>query len=183
MEIKKYLLIFFLFLLTIPIIEAEKKQIPIGDDSVSLYKKPNAMKYFIAESSPIYILSDTDFILYGFSGNGSTNSPFLIQNLEIITEDDFGILIANTTLNFRISDCIVSANIMSIYLYNNSGVFSSITNNHCSNSNIYGMHILLCPNITISNNTCANTEAGIGVFFSNYSKITSNICYRKPAPL
>ncbi len=132
---------------------------------------------FKIASSPILIGSDDDFLSYGLPGNGSETNPFLIQNLEIETDSDFGIFIRDTTLNFVIFNCSVSASATSIHLFNNTGSYSSINNNHFTNSAIYGIYVFLCPNLTISNNTCAYTQAGIGVFYSNYSKIVNNLCY------
>ncbi len=128
-------------------------------------------------SSPILIDSDDDFLSYGFPGNGSETNPFLIQNLEIDTTSDAGIIIRDTTKNFAIQNCVITATFVGIYLVNNTGQILDINNNHCINTEVWGIYTYFCSNLNISENTCAYNQGGIGVFISNDSVISNNLCY------
>ena len=63
------------------------------------------IKNSLTSHDPIVIMSDSDFISLGFSGNGDSNSPYLISGMKI--EDDtstYGIYVSGTTKFFRITD-------------------------------------------------------------------------------
>ena len=127
--------------------------------------------------SPIFIDSDTDFISYGFPGNGSEQNPYLIQNLNIDTSSDVGMVIVNTTKSFIVQNCNITAIITCLHLGNNSGIFTKVCNNNLYNSQYYGIYSYLCPNISISDNRCYNNDIGLGVFFSDNSQISENFCF------
>ncbi len=65
----------------------------------------------------IVILNDRDYkSLYGFSGDGSENNPFLIENLHINTTKTYGIYIRNSKNFFLIRNCTIHASRNTIYV-------------------------------------------------------------------
>jgi len=139
--------------------------------------KINMYNFELDSDSPIFIDSDTDFISFGFPGNGSEENPYLIQNLDIDTLTNFGLVIVNTTKSFVVQNCNISAIVTSIHLQNNTGILTKVYHNNLFNGDYYGVYSFMCPDIEIINNTCYNNEAGIGVFFSENELISKNYCY------
>jgi len=141
------------------------------------YKEFNLYNLEPNSDSPIIIDSDSDFISYSFPGNGSEQAPYLIQNLDIETASDVGIVIVNTTKNFIVQDCSITAKFIGLYLNNNSGFFQEIYNNTLNNIQYYGIYAFLCPNVKISDNRCFSNNIGLAIFFSDNCYITENFCY------
>jgi parallel beta-helix repeat protein len=61
------------------------------------------------ESSPFEIIGNEDFTDQGWPGNGTADSPFLIENLNITTSNSTGIRIVNVTVHFVIFRCLLVA--------------------------------------------------------------------------
>ncbi len=59
-------------------------------------------------SDPILIQSDADFETQGWSGNGTQDDPYMISGLSITADDVDCIKISDTTVFFKITDCLVS---------------------------------------------------------------------------
>ena len=137
----------------------------------------NLYNFNLDSDPPILIDSDADFITYGFPCNGSEQDPYLIQNFNIDTSSDVGMVIADTTKNFIVQNCSITAKLIGLYLNNNSGVMQEINNNELKNNQYYGMYVYLCPHVKISENRCFNNDVGLAVFFSDNSYITKNFCY------
>lgn len=66
----------------------------------------------------LVIHSDSDFITHGFSGNGSSSNPYIIENLNLDANLTYGIYINDTTKHFIIKNCNISHYVYGIYLYN-----------------------------------------------------------------
>ena len=126
----------------------------------------------------IFINNDNNFTDYGFSGVGSENSPYIIENLNITTTIEYGIEIVNTTKHFVIRNCYVDAFQRGIKIINSSDYTATIRNNICPNNNFAGIHIEDSNYVIVSNNTCTDTlaEGGIAIFDSSYVNVTDNIC-------
>ena len=58
--------------------------------------------------APINITVNSDFVNQGFSGAGSSSDPYLIENLEINTEEN-GIDISGVTAHFVIQNCYIDS--------------------------------------------------------------------------
>ena len=69
----------------------------------------------LIDHPPIIIWNDNDFLSYNFSGDGSKNNPFMIQNLNITTDSNNGIYISGTTKYFTIKNCYIDAKYDGIY--------------------------------------------------------------------
>ena len=79
----------------------------------------NYMKFFV-DHEPIVILNDTAFTLYGFEGEGTSESPYIIENLHI---ESFGFLtssihVESTTAHFIIRNCYLEHEYTGITLNN-----------------------------------------------------------------
>lgn len=131
-------------------------------------------------SNPIIIWNNDDFINYGFSGEGSKENPYLIENLEIITEYIYGINIKNTDKYFVIRNCYVDASEIGIYLDNIANETAIIIENICTDNEI-GIKVSDSDEISITKNECLENDyyagAGIVVLNSNRCNLTQNYCY------
>ena len=79
----------------------------------------------------IVILNDRDFkTKYDFSGDGSENNPYLIEDLEISTTHTYGIFITNTKKFYTIRNCSIDAENSAIYIKNSADRTCTIINNH-----------------------------------------------------
>jgi parallel beta-helix repeat protein len=76
---------------------------------------------------PISIIEDHDFISQGWSGKGTIDEPYVLENLEIQCDDMTGIFIANTTAFFTISNCRLVASNRSAFW------FANVTNGEVKN--------------------------------------------------
>lgn len=156
--------------------------------------KPFIIKYktsTLTESNPITISSDNDLITqantYGWTGTGSINDPYVIENLQIINNSDsiYGIsvsglsskhlLIKNnyiemTGLSSRGISLSYVDNLVSIYnntLFNNTqyaiyltGAYNNVTNNLISD-NYYGIYLSVSSYNSITSNRIENNDYGI----------------------
>ncbi|MFX0055516.1 MAG: nitrous oxide reductase family maturation protein NosD [Candidatus Hermodarchaeota archaeon] len=132
--------------------------------------------------SPITITSDQNFTdtaqAEGWPGNGSAQSPFIIDSLEIDHGGPTGhcIYIRDTRVNFTISGChLTGADLGSgILLYNVS--YAEISKNNCS-TNMNGIWLDSgSSHNSIINNTCKFNEEGIRDFSGHHNTIEDNIC-------
>jgi parallel beta-helix repeat protein len=84
--------------------------------------KPASLQY--VPRNPIQIVSDDDFDLFGFTGNGSEDSPYLIENFMIETNStpgfQEGISISGTASHFIIRNCFIRGNVVGIFLVDTS---------------------------------------------------------------
>lgn len=150
---------------------------------------------------PIHIYDNYDFITYGFPGNGTPESPYIIENLEItidIQAED-GISIDGVSRSFIIQNCVIDAtredisisfidsphviirnNICkdSFYgIYLNSVENYQIENNTCSQNSINGIYLQSCSNISIYNNTIFDSDIGLEIQSSDNCVITDSLFF------
>ena len=154
--------------------------------------------------APIIIDSDSEFALMaaseGWSGNGSVENPWIIDNYEI---DGGGlnncISIRNTTVYFTVKDCYLhdSNNNLELFsvqngtLENNTlrnawnGILISDTfnvlvkNNKALSGYLWGITITSSRNIMLSNNTASNGHGGIRLLScSTNNTINNNIAQK-----
>lgn len=147
---------------------------------------------------PIIILRDEDFENYYFPGNGTENNPYLIENYNITTSEDYGIYISSTTKYFIIRNCYLEANNTGIFINNiayrtakiinnvcnnqHYGIFLdstsgiSISSNICKNNSISGIYMDDCTDTILINNICNNDYHGMYLIDSHYAALTNNTC-------
>ena len=131
--------------------------------------------------SPISINSDTDFLTYSFSGDGTPTNPYLIESFNISSTgpSSMAIDIKNTNAYFVIQECIVYSEFIGIGLNNVAPNTSQVLNNKIIGTSGDGGAILLASmqNSTIENNTCTNFMQGIHLNYVGHCKIIDNYIY------
>jgi parallel beta-helix repeat protein len=132
---------------------------------------------------PIVINGDANFsdtaLVEGWTGDGSSGSPYIIENLEI----DLGftptaaISITGTQAHFIIRQCYLTGPLATpsygVHLDNVAN--GRIDNTHCSGFST-GINITGCDSITASYNNCSYNSNGIYIISSNSSTVFNNIC-------
>lgn len=130
---------------------------------------------------PIEIDSDEDFENYNFSGTGTEEDPFLIENLKITrrNNDDYetAIKITSTTKHFIIRNCKIKNYHSAIYLYYTGIRTVQITNNHIEDCHGTAIYSNSGHNIVISGNTVINCNYGITINTCYNSTIENNLLY------
>lgn len=128
-------------------------------------------------SNGVDIQNDTAFTLYGFPGDGSLATPYLIENLTISTNNkSIAISITNTAMNFIIKNCtITSAFPYAIYISSVTASLIHIQNNTISKTNSTAIWLVNTNNVFIQNNILSNNNAGIFQVYSNNTIISQNI--------
>ncbi|MCE7749110.1 MAG: hypothetical protein GPJ51_11975 [Candidatus Heimdallarchaeota archaeon] len=122
----------------------------------------------LSSISYIYINEDSDFIDYGFPGNGTHSDPYLLQDMTLSENSTTlsSIHIENTTRFFVISNNIITAN-------NNYSIY---INNIAS-----GTGVILDNTFDFSDISWPHSNIGISIVSSNGIRIEKNdfiYCYR-----
>ncbi|MGY5881883.1 MAG: NosD domain-containing protein, partial [Candidatus Thorarchaeota archaeon] len=139
----------------------------------------------LAPHDPIIIDGDDEFastVLYeSWVGDGTSESPYIIENLMIDRNGDEGhcISISNTQVHFIIRYCVLSnASIdLGAAIYLNSVANGLLHNNTCINS-YNGIYLFRSTNIDLTNNTCKYiTNVGIFLtYFCAFNLLANNTC-------
>jgi parallel beta-helix repeat protein len=132
---------------------------------------------------PIVINGDANFsdtaLVEGWTGDGSSGSPYIIENLDI----DLGftptaaISIKSTQAHFIIRECYLTGPLATpsygVHLENVAN--GIIDDTDCSGFST-GINITGCDSITVSDNNCSYNPNGIYIISSNSSTVINNIC-------
>jgi parallel beta-helix repeat protein len=133
---------------------------------------------------PIYIKGDVDFATQaateGWRGDGTKETPYIIEGYEIDTSSAHGIEINSTTVYFIIRDSWISNLFAEDNLFHGI-VFQNVTNGIITNcsieNNLDGISVYLSYGNTIINNNISNNWWGISLDHSNRNSITANTLY------
>ena len=125
------------------------------------------------QSDPIIIQYDGPFITYGFPGSGTEEDPYIIENYNITTSENTGILIMYTTKHFVVRNCLINALSIGIYLDITASNTGIIENNTIIDNSI-GISLYYSAPCTILNNTFSNNYYGITTDHSEASLIANN---------
>ncbi len=109
----------------------------------------------LVEHDPIIIWEDEDFEAYGFPGEGTQSSPYLITNYNITTAENYAIYILGTSKFFKIENCLIQGlktNSYGLYIENIEEGTASVLNNQIVNCSI-GLNLVNSNNNLILNNT------------------------------
>lgn len=123
--------------------------------------------------SPISINGDNDFkniaSTYNWKGNGTSENPYIIENLTIQTNTNLAISIGETTVYFIIRNCIVSSQTSDGIALSNvkNGL---LINNTSGNNAAQGIDISYSSNINLTNNKINNNK-GNGIYIGESNKI------------
>ncbi len=123
---------------------------------------------------PIYINSNSG--LEAFPGNGTVENPYIIENYEIITSDDYGIFIGYTSKHFIIRNCYIDAGRYGIDFVTVREDTARVINNTCINNEICGISFFKSEKSIVANNTCINDNYGIFQWYSDSSIVANNTC-------
>ena len=136
----------------------------------------------LTSSSVIRIDENADISSYASSGDGSSGTPYVIENLEInATGYGAGIFVGNTTSHLIIRNCLVygAVNIESAWapgidIYLRSVTNCVVENNTCNNAQSYGIRVMVSDGNMVSNNTVSGGTEGIDLYGSNNNHVTGN---------
>lgn len=122
------------------------------------------------QHNPIVIKNNSDFLTQAFTGTGTFDDPFLIEELNITSSAGYLIEIRNTTAWFIIRNNLLNGldtSFGGIYLYGVSHAI--ISGNIIYNNDEYGIYAAYSSNvIMIVNNTLFDNSAGIAATRSAY---------------
>ncbi len=129
---------------------------------------------------PIHIKSNSDFAVQaekeGWSGDGTLDNPYIIEDYDINASKSNGIEVRNTDVYFIIKNCVIHDGI------NNSGIYfknvrNSVVNEVVSYNNGVGIDLTDSYNNIISNSSISNNYCGICIYsygFSHNNTIIGN---------
>ena len=136
-----------------------------------------------APHAPIYITKNSDFAILGFSGTGTVNDPYVIEQFFIINSTNNHLIhIEHTTVHFSIRNNVINCVNGSPY-----GIFlENVTNGAIINNTIHSgyrsIHIWWSANINIADNTIFNiSNQGIYVATSEILNLSHNIIFNTTA--
>ncbi|MFW9992149.1 MAG: NosD domain-containing protein [Candidatus Odinarchaeota archaeon] len=144
-----------------PVNESSNHQYSIPTPQISDQKVSTTTTEYV-ESLPIYIDEDTDFgpAGYAFPGLGTSTEPYVIENYNITSSAESLISIRDTSVHFRITNCLldgIDGSHSGIDLYNVAN--GQVDSNQILNC-LQGMYIDLSTQNTISGNTVSNCING-----------------------
>ena len=176
MNFKKILTVFALVILVVSTISATVILDSKNMADPIITQSNNAMTSDLTEHNPIAISSDYNLSISGFPGIGTKNNPYRIENYDI-DGHDICILVRDTTLHLRISNCILRFTDPSTY--STRGVFlDNATNCVISNCTVFdarwGVMIEQSENCTIEESTFFETDYGVIVSWSQHITISGN---------
>jgi len=147
---------------------------------------------------PIFISSAYDFQELGFSGSGTVDDPYIIENLYIESENEalrihdvdssfivrncymtsqhstFALVDIQNARNITIEDCIFEMGMSSLRA---SDVETAVIRNNTIVSGTYGITLIACDEIEVTNNSISHCRTGmIGSSLVN-SRIIENKIY------
>jgi parallel beta-helix repeat protein len=141
----------------------------------------NILNYPIAagDHDPIFINGTTELESFindeGLLGEGTKDSPYIIENFIIDAGTANGIDIRNTDTYLIIQNCVIGWGVVSdnsgIYLNNVSNI---IINNNDLDYNRYGIFMIRSNNSIIFENNMNNNDDGIKLYESNNNTLSKN---------
>ncbi|MHA1623038.1 MAG: NosD domain-containing protein [Candidatus Heimdallarchaeaceae archaeon] len=143
----------------------------------SFFKEKEFSSNMLTSHSPIEILSDQEFIDYGFAGSGTEENPYRIENYNITTLSYNGIRIENTTKYFIIQNCFIDAYYTGIAVDSVAPFTVKVINNVCANHNLYGIFLQKSDFMIVSKNECYNNYIGLAFQYADKIEISGNYCH------
>ena len=148
---------------------------PTQETIIDTYEESITLLDSYTPHDPITISSNEDFENQGWAGSGTNENPYIIAELEI-TSNDMCINISDTTVFFRIQNCVISSTGSSSedgISFNN--VTHGIVENCIINSHGNGLRLNSSYNCMLINNTAtANSDSGFTIWHSYNCLLTNN---------
>ena len=174
------LTILFLLFSSISIFTSVQKELGHSKQSTinsSIFNEKEFNIDVLISHPPIEIISDQDFIDYGFAGSGTEEDPYRIENYNITTLAYNGIRIRSTTKYFIIQNCYIDAYKSGIEIDVVAPFTVKVINNICANHNLYGIFLQRTDFMTVSGNECYNNQIGLAFQFADNIEISNNYCH------
>ncbi|MBY9000266.1 MAG: right-handed parallel beta-helix repeat-containing protein, partial [Candidatus Heimdallarchaeota archaeon] len=127
----------------------------------------------LVDHESIFIDHDDDFISLGFTGNGTENNPYLIENLSLTDFTKPGMEIMFTTKFFEIRNCYINTPHYGIKLSSIANGTAKILNNVIDYS-FAGIDVESTHNITLFNNSISENFYGIDISNSFNCNLSHN---------
>ncbi len=152
-------------------------------NSIGINSEPEMPNLLLAYTphDPISINGDSNFsataLAEGWVGDGSAETPFVIEGLEIDRGGGVGhcINISNTRVNFTIRHCNLTGATVTpgsgIYLHN---VSHGVLQNNTCNYNRYGISLVDSNFNTLYNNTCTGNVYGLYLNDADSNRVSEN---------
>ena len=148
------------------------------ENIITHIKEDFNLKKGFSSHDPILIEHDSDFHDYGFPGNGTDDDPYIIENLNLTTEEtsQASIRIGYITQSFIIRNCYFETSIEDSYgilLFMLNSELIAIYNNTIISFD-HAIIISECWDVLLSNNTLINNSEAIRISSSNKCKMINN---------
>ncbi|TFG12837.1 MAG: hypothetical protein EU535_05790, partial [Promethearchaeota archaeon] len=153
-----------------------------GENYFSSQKAPNHNPIYLKTSDlneSIFIDGNSMFsdlaITEGWSGDGSSNNPYIIENYIILALSEHGIEIRNTNLSFIIRNVSITSGLSNYYHgFYLQNVTNGVLQNNTANDNLAGFYLVDSNNITLTKNTANNNLHGVRFLHSDNNTITNS---------
>jgi parallel beta-helix repeat protein len=153
----------------------------IAHQSTTVVSEPEKQGMLVAGTphGPIAIDGDANFsdtaLLEGWDGDGSPESPYMIDGLDIDLGGGVGhcISISNTRVSFTISDCSFTGASDGAGIYLENVTNGELVNNACNN-NSAGINLAASYSNTVFNNNCSSNGIGISLDESDSNTVANN---------
>ena len=133
----------------------------------------------LIDSDSIRVLSDSDFITFGFPGTGTVEDPYVIENFDVYSTDinTEGIYVFNTTKYFVIQNNEVTHSFYGILVQEVATGTGKVLDNRCYACKHDGLGVKESSGILISDNILENTVSATALTIDDCSDIilTNNV--------
>jgi len=176
---KNIALIVSTFLFLTPILQISYTQIAEPNIVPQLHEPQ--MSFYI-DHDPILITSNADFATQGWPGDGTWSKPYLIEGLQITTNES-GIEIVDTTVYFEIKNCMITSHSSSNY---DGIILSNVVDGRVRDCIVefHRMGISLVDSqycVLDSNTVRGNVFSGFYLSGSSYCTLSNNNAINNPS--
>ncbi|TFG08714.1 hypothetical protein EU534_02630 [Candidatus Heimdallarchaeota archaeon] len=128
----------------------------------------------LVDSDSIRILSDADFITFGFPGTGTVEDPYIIENFDVYSIDinTEGIYVFNTTKYFVIQNNEVTHSFYGILVQEVAPGTGKVLDNRCYACKHDGLAVKESSGIIVSGNVLENIVSATALLVDQCSDIT-----------
>ncbi|MCG3220423.1 MAG: right-handed parallel beta-helix repeat-containing protein [Candidatus Heimdallarchaeota archaeon] len=161
-------LLSYLILNSVLVLNIEAKSIDIDNSIIGIQ---------YVDHAPILILSNDNFTDYSFPGLGTSEEPYIIEDLRIITTTSNGIEINDTSVYFIIRNCYIETDGKGILVRYAGDGMVVIENNHMVGNDADAIIVSYTDSPIVANNTGVGDHTGVRMHASNNPLIYNNSFY------